>query len=284
MPTTYAHYRFGRSVYKQLPQSVQDVISSHGGLYNIGLHGPDLLFYYRVFQKNPVSRTGFDMHARPGTEFFEKAAEGIRQHSGRLRSRPGKSGSGLSSASFMTSARYAYIFGFLCHFALDSCCHPYVEQMVRATGITHSEIEAELDRDLMLRDGLDPMTCRPTVHLKARMFYGSVISRFFPGITSRQIVTAIRSMRLCCNMLAPSGKKLRFLLRLLMKSGRLPSEVRNMVIKERPNPACAPITRELERRYQKAVPMAVRLMINFVEHTDRNVPLDACLNHTFGED
>ena len=156
--------------------------------------------------------------------------------------------------------------------------------MVRATGITHSEIEAELDRDLMLRDGLDPMTCRPTVHLKARMFYGSVISRFFPGITSRQIVTAIRSMRLCCNMLAPSGKKLRFLLRLLMKSGRLPSEVRNMVIKERPNPACAPITRELERRYQKAVPMAVRLMINFVEHTDRNVPLDACLNHTFGED
>ena len=284
MPTTYAHYRFGRSVYRRLPEQIQAVISSHGGLYNIGLHGPDLLFYYRVFQKNPVSQTGFDMHARPGKEFFQEAAAVIRQRSGRIRSRFGKTESGLSSASFMTSARYAYIFGFLCHFALDSSCHPYVEQMVRATGITHSEIEAELDRDLMLRDGLDPMICRPTTHLKARLFYGSIISRFFHGVTARQIVASIRSMRLCCNMLAPSGRKLRSLLRLLMKGGRLPSVVRDMVIKARPNPACAPITRELERRYQEAASTAVRLMVNFVDHVEQGSPLDESLNHTFGED
>ncbi len=66
MPTTYAHYRFGRDVYKQLPDQAQSIIRSHGGLYNIGLHGPDLLFYYKVYQKTPVSQTGFAMHDRPG--------------------------------------------------------------------------------------------------------------------------------------------------------------------------------------------------------------------------
>ena len=292
MPTTYAHYRFGRDVYKHLPQRIQEMVRSHGGLYNIGLHGPDLLFYFKVFQKNPVNQTGFAMHDRPGKEFFEQAAlvmqkkspRRIRKNSLRQSSRA-KAGKPRPSAfvSYVTSAKYAYIFGFLCHFALDSNCHPYVENMVRETGISHSEIEAELDRDLMLHDGLNPMTCRPTPHLRARLFYGRIISRFFPDITVRQILTSIRSMRLCCNLLAPSGKKLRFIARFLMKGSHLPKAVQEMVIKEQPDPKCAPITRELERRYQKAIPMAAELIVNFMEHVEEGTPLDKRFNHTFGE-
>ena len=75
MPTTYAHYRFGRDVYKHLPKEAQTIISSHGGLYNIGLHGPDLLFYYKIYKKNPVSSAGFAMHDQPGYEFFQQAAQ-----------------------------------------------------------------------------------------------------------------------------------------------------------------------------------------------------------------
>lgn len=292
MPTTYAHYRFGRDVYKCLPQRVQEMIRSHGGLYNIGLHGPDLLFYYKVLQKNPVNQTGFAMHDRPGKEFFEQAALVMQKKSSRqlyrdsprhnLRTKSGQR-SPASFGSFIASSKYTYVFGFLCHFALDSNCHPYVEYMVRETGISHSEIEAELDRDLMLRDGLNPMTCRPTSHLKARLFYGGIIAKFFPSITASQILTSIRSMRLCCNLLAPSGKKLRFVIRFLMKGGHLPKAVREMVIKERPNPACAPITRELERRYLTAIPTAAELIVNFIEHVEEGAPLDERLNHTFGE-
>ncbi len=278
MPTTYAHYRFGRDVYKKLPPQLQAIVRSHGGLYNIGLHGPDLLFYYKAYSKNPVNQTGFSMHSRPGTEFFLQAAPMI--HSTKFQSRLSEK----SLLSFAVSSKYAYIFGFLCHFALDSSCHPYVERMVRETGISHSEIEAELDRDLMTRDGLDPMTCRPTAHLRPRIFYGSIISRFFPDITARQMVTAIRHMRFCCNLLAPSGHRLRFLVRCLMKGGHLPHEVRDMVIKEKPNPACAPIVRELEHLYGKAVLDGAELIMNFVEHVERGVPLDPRLEHTFGED
>lgn len=274
MPTTYAHYRFGRNVYQQLPCGIQDIIRSHGGLYNIGLHGPDLFFYYQVFRKNPVNQTGFDMHPRPGMEFFEEAALRIRRCPGRSPRLP----------SFLASSEYAYVFGFLCHFALDSSCHPYVEQMVRQTGISHSEIEAELDRDLMIRDGFNPMTFCPTRHLKPLVFYGHVIARFFPHLRARQVLASIRSMRFCCAMLAPRGRKLRLVTRYLMKSGRLPVVVQDMMIKEDPNPACVPITRELERLYEQAVSLAAELIVNFMEHMQTGVPLDIRLNHTFGED
>ncbi|MCI8836803.1 MAG: zinc dependent phospholipase C family protein [Hungatella sp.] len=275
MPTTYAHYRFGRDVYKRLPKQAQDIIRSHGGLYNIGLHGPDLLFYYKVYKKNPVSQTGFAMHELPATEFFEHAA-GIMQK--RYLKHALK-----TDFSFLTASKYAYLFGFLCHFALDSSCHPYVERMVRETGISHSEIEAELDRDLMIRDGIDPMVCRPTSHLRPKAFYGGIIARFFPGVSPGQIVTAIRSMRFCCNLLAPSGQKLRSVILRFLKGTPLPATVREMIIKEHPNPACAPITRELERRYLSAIDNGAELIVNFMDHVENGTPLDKRLEHTFGE-
>lgn len=275
MPTTYAHYRFGRDVYKHLPKEFQSIIRTHGGLYNIGLHGPDLFFYYRIFRKNPVSQTGFDMHDKPAKEFFLYAAQAMR-----TKNFPSHKDSPLS---FMAGAKYAYLFGFLCHFALDSNCHPYVEHMVRDAGISHSEIEAELDRDLMMHDGLNPMTCRPTAHLKPRIFYGNIIARFFPEIAPGQIVASIRYMRLCCNLLAPSGEKLRFALRHLMKGGHIPPTVQDMVIRKHPNPECLPIIKELERRYKKAIDDAVELIMNFREHTEQGTPLDRRLEHTFGE-
>ncbi len=275
MPTTYAHYRFGRDVYKHLPPQAQTIISSHGGLYNIGLHGPDLLFYYKVYKKNPVNQTGFSMHDQPGYEFFRQAAQVMKKRRPKRVPRSGY--------SFLAASQYAYLFGFLCHFALDSRCHPYVEHMVRAAGISHSEIEAELDRDLMMRDGLDPMVCRPTAHLRPKLFYGIIIARIFHHISAAQVVASIRSMRFCCNLLAPSGQKPRVVILRLLKGTPLPATIREMIIKDHPDPACAPITKELERRYLLAIEDASELIVNFMEHVEHGTALDKRLDHTFGE-
>ena len=48
MPTTYAHDLFGKEVYKKLPSDMKALIRRYGDLYRIGLHGPDILFYYMV--------------------------------------------------------------------------------------------------------------------------------------------------------------------------------------------------------------------------------------------
>ena len=55
MPTTYAHDLFGKEVYKKLPSDMKALIRRYRDLYRIGLHGPDILFYYMV-SKNPVTQ------------------------------------------------------------------------------------------------------------------------------------------------------------------------------------------------------------------------------------
>ena len=52
MPSTYAHRRFGADVLQQLPAALQDQIGKNRALFDVGLHGPDLLFYYHAAKSN----------------------------------------------------------------------------------------------------------------------------------------------------------------------------------------------------------------------------------------
>ena len=45
MPSTYAHYTFGQEVKRHLKGDIEKIIAENIALYNIGLHGPDILFY-----------------------------------------------------------------------------------------------------------------------------------------------------------------------------------------------------------------------------------------------
>ena len=80
MPSTYAHYRFGRDVLPKLPAHIRMIILQENDLFNIGLHGPDLLFYYHPLSSNPVNSKGYKIHAEPGITLFRSAAK-VVQHS-----------------------------------------------------------------------------------------------------------------------------------------------------------------------------------------------------------
>lgn len=264
MPTTYTHYRFGRDVLKRLPEPIREQILPYLGLYDIGLHGPDLLFYYKALSKNAVNQTGFSMHERPARDFFRTAKSAMDQTS--------EPGPGL-----------AYLYGFICHFALDSICHPYIEEQVRKTGITHSEIEAELDRALMVADGKNPITYRPTGHLKASDFYAETIARFFPSIGKRNIFKSIKSIRFYCNLLvAPSPRRRKLIFAALKLAGSYDS-IHGMIINYQPNPACRPLCATLEGLYQQAIAAAVELIPGYQAYLLGDQKLDARFNHTFGE-
>ena len=47
MPSTYAHYRFGREVAQSLSPQNKSIVQTYPELYAIRLHGPDLFFYYQ---------------------------------------------------------------------------------------------------------------------------------------------------------------------------------------------------------------------------------------------
>ena len=55
MPAVYAHRRFGEKVLAACQNDVaRTAIESYPDLYNIGLQGPDILFYYDPLRKNPT--------------------------------------------------------------------------------------------------------------------------------------------------------------------------------------------------------------------------------------
>ena len=106
MPTTYAHDRFGREVYEQLPANLKKIIRENKKLYLIGLHGPDIFFYYHPFSKNRVSDYGTFLHEQTASVLFEDEVEKYQQSP--------------------SEAMEAYLLGFACHYLLDSTCHPYI--------------------------------------------------------------------------------------------------------------------------------------------------------------
>ena len=139
MPATYAHFRFGREVLRRLSPETREAIAPRIQLYHIGLHGPDIFFYYHPLSKNPVQALGGQLHLLSGREIFTRM-EAVRDRY------PADSRRGLD----------AYIFGFICHYALDSSAHGTVYKGIKETGASHTAIESDFDRALLLEDGFEP--------------------------------------------------------------------------------------------------------------------------------
>ena len=79
MPTTYAHDRFGREVYEQLPANLKKIIRENKKLYLIGLHGPDIFFYYHPFSKNRVSDYGTFLHEQTASVLLDDEVKKYQQ-------------------------------------------------------------------------------------------------------------------------------------------------------------------------------------------------------------
>lgn len=264
MPSTYAHRRFGADVLAQLPESLARTIRQHRQLFDVGLHGPDLLFYYHALKSNPVSKLGNAMHDKPGRVFFDRARGVVRQAED-------------------PEAALAYALGFVCHFALDSTCHPYVEQFTRESGITHCEIETELDSDLMRKDGLDPCKDFAASHICPSEQNAKVIRPFYEGITEQETLESLKGMVSVLKLLMATSPLKRWVVLTGMKAVGKYDNLHGLVVAAEPNPQCARSTARLEVLYEQAKPLAVRLIEEFAEKLETDQPLDAAYDHTFGE-
>ena len=178
MPTTYTHDAFGRKVYKSLQGDLQELIHRHIQLYRIGLHGPDILFYYGL-RKNYVNQTGVRLHGEIAYPFFEQGIRLVRKN--------------------QDDALLVYLLGFACHFMLDSTCHPYIYHI--EDQVSHTIIEKEMDRRMMKKDGLDPLTYFPARGIIPSCENAAVIQKMFPELTTRQMERALSGMRRLTGMM-----------------------------------------------------------------------------------
>ena len=137
MPAFFAHYQFGEQVVTLLDDELQELIAKHKKEFRIGLQGPDVFFFYRPWKHNDVVEYGNHLHETPARWMFQR---------------------GMSNSRY--SAAYAYMLGVVCHFALDSMCHPYIDRFEKEDGVPHLEIESEFEKMLLRRSGKDPFTYR----------------------------------------------------------------------------------------------------------------------------
>lgn len=197
MPTTYTHDYFGKKVYQKLPEEIKRVIRENGELYRIGLHGPDILFYYMV-SKNPITQFGVNMHKEKGRAFFEQGMETVRRTGDK--------------------ALLSYLLGFGCHYLLDSYCHPYVDEMADAGVISHTLLEKEYDRFLMEESGKNPYIYRPSDCIVPRYQWAKEIHKVLPTVKTVNIYISMRMMKVLTNlMVCNDGEKRRKRIQKLFK-------------------------------------------------------------------
>ena len=167
MPATYAHCRFGKEMLHLMPADVRGTAKRYRQLFDVGLQGPDLFFYYRPDITGKVRRLGQKFHMQTGREFFSRACRNLRRE-------PDDSGQ-------------AYLYGVLCHYVLDAGCHSLVTQ-----GENLLRIEATFDHFLMARDGFSASDPWLITALSDQQW--SALSRFYPGTDKRIFHHSLRCM------------------------------------------------------------------------------------------
>ena len=258
MPTTYAHYRFGAEMLRSMPADVRGTAKRHRQLFDVGLHGPDLFFFYRPVFPGKVRRLGRKFHLQTGREFFSRACRNLRPE-------PSEGGQ-------------AYLYGVLCHYTLDALCHPLVVQADREGTARHMQIETELDRFLMERDGI-----RET-HLAATMTLSDqaceTVARFYPGADQRIIRESVRSMAKIRGILEMRSEPARRTLHKALAAGS--ETFRDMIPRESPDPQCALWNEPLWERYRQAAEAFPDMLLRLTALLTYNAPLGEKFDPVFG--
>lgn len=262
MPATYAHYRFGKDVLRALPGKYREILLKEEDLFNIGLHGPDLLFYYKPFSHHPLHAEGGRMHRLTGKEYFAQAGKIFLERGPR-------------------KADYAYLCGFLCHFALDRACHGYINNLAAQGQVSHEEIESEFDRILLEEDGLDAIRTNLAAHIHATRRAAKVISPYFPGASEKEIHAGVKSLHDFNLLLTLPGRIGYRQVDWVLKHLSSYNFIHGHMINLDPNPLCDQSNPDLRRRYEDAIGDACLLIRGFMPAVRGKKPWPALLNYDF---
>ena len=261
MPAAYAHLTFGRSVLRALPAGkARALILANPALFEIGLQGPDILFFYHPLHHHPVNRIGYELHEKSAQSFL---ARPVCQNA--------------------DDRGLAYLLGFICHYTLDSECHTLVEYFMEETGKGHSDIETDLERELMTRDNLDARKHAPAAYIVDSSAYASVIAPFY-GVEERQVKRALATMKLVSRALTPSNRVKHTL---LTKAGKRMGErsiVSELTMDWFPDPVYQNINHELILGLEQAIPVAIGLMENYLAWLNGETTLSQRFQPTFSFD
>lgn len=262
MPAAYAHKIFGLEVLIRLSKDKQEIIQRNIDSYYLGLHGPDVLFYYQPLKANKVSRVGFQMHEEEAYPYFEHWKNVY------LKTCPKES-------------YLAYLYGFLCHFSLDSTCHPLVQEKIDNSDVTHTEIESSFDRMLLEKEKKDPLRENIVSHIKGNETNIENVSLCFK-VEKKVAKKAISSMLFYNKLLKAPSKIQRGLVNTILKITNNYQEVHGMMIPYVKDERCSDSDQKLyDMLYGDSLKKAVELIDNYALFLEGKAELDNRLHRNY---
>ena len=158
-----------------------------------------------------------------------------------------------------------------------------IEHYTRESGVSHCEIETEFDNQLMREDGLDPMHFFTAGHIRPNREFAKIIAPFYEDVTADETYGAMRGMVRVHHLLQATSPVKRWVVLTALKAAGTYDVMHGLVANLQPNPRCEASDKELEALYQQALPLAVRLITEYVKGLSNGAPLDKAYDHTFGE-
>lgn len=231
MPANYTFHRFGTDALRRLPGSLQQPIQRFRRMYNGGIHGADLFFYFSPMAPTPIGGLYGSFSGMTGEAFFVRAAEWLKKN-------PSEGGT-------------ACIYGLLARYCLKSQLAPLFREAT-ADGVLHRvELEVEMDRYLLGLDGKTPAHTQDiSGSLKLTQGECVTLSGFFPPATPGNVLTAHRNMVRWTRRLAA---KKRWLAKFLLKLTR--RDFRHQMMAGHANHRCLHLDKAMLECYERALEM-----------------------------
>lgn len=260
MPTTYAHWAFGRECIDLMPQNLQKIIHENRDIYNLGVHGPDIFFYDLLH--SDVAKYGSELHNIPVNVFFKNCKQVFKTH-------PEK------------AQMLAYMMGFLSHFVLDSQAHSYVQIKDESCPASHNLIEAQWDRHLIELDNRKVNLVDRAESLKPNNKNAKIISYFYP-YDKKTVLRTCRMQKFVVSTLnCISKRKQDFLQNILLKLNQ--NDFADLFVGFEENEYCRDSNMRLDKIGAKAMRLYPKLMKNLINYLNDDAELDEYFDHDFCE-
>lgn len=247
MPCIYAHDSFGKKVAGTLSKELQDIIKNHEKEFQIGLQGPDFLFFYHPILKLRTNQMGYWQHRQTMGDFLSALLPALRK------------------SKTTDTGTYAYLLGFICHFVLDSECHSFVIPASEKPGHSHLAIENEFDRHLLKKDGFRPVTYPVWRKIPiSKSVIRAIHNAYQPlHLTKKCIGRSLRGMRYYKWLLTCGCSLKRAIVRGAMKLSMHYKELEGHMMDLHPKKYAAKTNQSLQYLYDNAIPLAKEMLESF---------------------
>ena len=313
MPTSYAHYKFGRRVVEALPQEYKYFAYEYPEYFYPALHGPDTAFY--LLWNSKITKMGDDLHKLSGKQYFQQVGtvilnemagevpntidldhKGAQAFKQLVQFAQGKMRKGIVGKSYILGKRtdekfgqwttrsaerkLAYLYGYMCHYALDRIGHKFINEYANYDMGEHFKIEAEFDRLLMAMDGYNPLTHKVTDHIHPSMELAETAKVFFPGATTNEMFEALTMQKYFLNLFASKGRFPRYFYRTATNIIGMKNHA-ELYMAPDPDPTCYASNEVLLDIFEQAIPEAVDFITNFFDRMEGKKEWDERFNWNF---